>query len=117
MYHNMHYSQFLLQTGRGGGAVREENGVHRKSNHTASAGATVSREEPGEETVSCGDTEQSQVLRGHQERLKGDVSVVDIPREDKTQKLKRQGWGRRSLGPESPVLVSPHSPAITAADR
>lgn len=85
MYYNMHCSQFLLQTGRGGDAVRKENGVHRKSNHTASAGGGPhSLERSLREIVSCGDTEQSQVLRGHQERLKGDVSVVDIPRENKT---------------------------------
>lgn len=43
----MHCSQFLLQTGRGGDAVREENGVHRKAITLQVRGATFSREESG----------------------------------------------------------------------
>lgn len=66
---------------------------------------------------SYGDTLAVTLTRGHQKRLKGDMSAVDIPREEETQKFEQQGWGRRSLEQESATLGSPHSPAITAADR
>lgn len=68
-------------------------------------------------TASYGDILVVTLTRGHQERLKGDMSAVESPREEETQKFKQQGWGRRSLEQESVILGSPHSPAITAADR
>lgn len=114
MYDTIGCSQSLLQTGVD--AVREAKRVHRSSHHTRGTEAIFSTE-PGKKIPSYGDTLAVTLTWGHQERLEGDMSAVDIPREEETQKLEQQGWGRRSLEQESATLGSPHSPAITAADR
>lgn len=113
----MHCSRFLLKTRAGRGAPWEK----KKGLTEQTLTLEVQRIRTLEKTQgkNLGKSRRTQAPWEEQERLERDMGIIDIARKGKKghRNSNSRGGEGGNYSKEPQVLGSPHSPAITAADR